>query len=94
MWKSHETAGHSIEFRIYEFKSVDKETIQKTELSGCKEFTNEQWETLCADPFFPEYFGDLVSDKWQLEIGSDIEGALEQKIISDVKMLNNFKDSL
>ena len=91
MWQSQETTGHSIEFRIYEFKSVDKETIQKIELSGSKEFTNEQWETLCADPFFPEYFGDLVSDKWQLEKGSDIEGALEQKLISDLKVSNNFQ---
>ena len=68
--------------------------IQKTELYGSKKFTNEQWETLCGDPFFPEYFGELVSDKWQIEIGDDIEGELEEKLISDLKVSNNFRDSV
>ena len=70
---------------------MDRQTIQKTELDGEKNFTNEEWERLRADPFFAEYFGNLVSVKWQLEIGDDIEGALEQKLISDLKVSNNFQ---
>ena len=93
MWQSQKTSGHSIEFKIYEFKSVDRQTIQKTELEGSKKFTNKEWKVLSADPLFPEHFVDLVSDKWQLEEGSDIESALEQKLISDLKVSGNIKDS-
>ena len=91
MWQSQETTGHSIVFRIYEFKSVDRQTIQKIELEGSKKFTNEQWERLRADPPFAEYFGKLVSDKWQLETGSSLEIALEQKLISDLSVSNSFQ---
>ena len=96
MWQYsvlEESAGHSIEFKIYEFKSVDRQTIQKTELVGSKKFTNKEWKVLSADPLFPEHFVNLVSDKWQIEEGSDIEAVLEQKLISDLKVSGNIKDS-
>ena len=64
MWQSQETTGHSIEFKIYEFKSVDRQTIERIELEGSKKFTKKHWEILRADPLFAEYFGKLVAEKW------------------------------
>ena len=73
---------------------MDRETIQKIELGGEKKFTNEEWERLSDDPLFAKYFGNLVSDTWQNETGDDIEKALEQKLISDLKVSTNFSDSV